>query len=107
MALVVRNLPANADDLRCGFDPWVRKIPWRKAWQPTPVFLPGESHGQRRQATVHRVTQSWTRLKWLSTHAGTATIRKENPLLHELTPPCLYQIQLQTKEELEESKERK
>ena len=32
---------------RCGFDPWVRKIPWRRAWQPTPVFLPGEFHGQR------------------------------------------------------------
>ena len=31
---------------RLGFDPWVGKIPWR-AWQPTPVFLPGESHGQR------------------------------------------------------------
>ena len=30
-----------------GFDPWVRKIPWRRAWQSTPVFLPGESHGQR------------------------------------------------------------
>ena len=30
------------------FDPWVGKIPWRRAWQPTPVFLPGESHGQRR-----------------------------------------------------------
>jgi len=29
------------------FDPWVRKIPWRRKWQPTPVFLPGESHGQR------------------------------------------------------------
>ena len=28
------------------FNPWVRKIPWRRAWQPTPVFLPGESHGQ-------------------------------------------------------------
>ena len=28
-------------------DPWVRKIPWRRAWQPTPVFLLGESHGQR------------------------------------------------------------
>ena len=26
-----------------GFDTWVRKIPWRRAWQPTPVFLPGES----------------------------------------------------------------
>ena len=32
---------------RQGFDPWVRKIPWRKEWQPTPVFLPGESHGQK------------------------------------------------------------
>ena len=28
------------------FDPWVRKIPWRRKWQPTPVLLPGESHGQ-------------------------------------------------------------
>ena len=32
---------------RCRFNPWVRKIPWRRQWQPTPVFLPGESHGQR------------------------------------------------------------
>ena len=32
---------------RPGFNPWVWKIPWRRAWQPTPVFLPGESHGQR------------------------------------------------------------
>ena len=32
---------------RCRFYPWVGKIPWRRAWQPTPVFLPGESHGQR------------------------------------------------------------
>ena len=30
-----------------GFDPWVRKIPWRRKWQPTPVFLPKKSHGQR------------------------------------------------------------
>ena len=32
---------------RHGFDPWVRKIPWRRKWQPTPVFLPEKSHGQR------------------------------------------------------------
>ena len=32
---------------RCGFDPWVGKIPWRRGRSPTPVFLPGESHGQR------------------------------------------------------------
>ena len=32
---------------RSELDPWVRKIPWRRAWQPTPVFLPEKSHGQR------------------------------------------------------------
>ena len=32
---------------RCGFSPWVGKILWRRAWQPLPVFLPGESYGQR------------------------------------------------------------
>ena len=31
----------------CKFNPWVRKIPWRRKWQPTPVFLPGDSHGWR------------------------------------------------------------
>ena len=32
------------------FHPWVWKIPWRREWQPTPIFLPGESHGQRNLA---------------------------------------------------------
>ena len=50
-ALVVKNQPANAGDImRCGFDPWVGKIPWKRKWEPTPVFLPGESHGQRNLA---------------------------------------------------------
>ena len=45
---MVKNLPANAGRLkRCTFCPWVRKIPWKRTWQPTPVFLPGESHEQR------------------------------------------------------------
>ena len=44
IAQMVKNLPAVQET---GFDPWVRKIPWRRKWQPTPVFLPGESHGQR------------------------------------------------------------
>ena len=48
MALVVKNLPANAGDIRdMGSTPELGRFPWRKAWQPTPVFLPGESHGQR------------------------------------------------------------
>ena len=49
---VVKNLPAHAEDARDvgGFRPWVRKIPWSRNWQPTPVFLPGKSHGQRNLA---------------------------------------------------------
>ena len=30
-----------------GFDPWIRRSPWRRKWQPTPVSLPGKSYGQR------------------------------------------------------------
>ena len=36
---------------RCGFNPWVRKIPWSRKWQPTPLFLPGEFYGQRSLAS--------------------------------------------------------
>ena len=44
---------------RLGFDPWVRKIPWKKKWQPTPVFLPGElMDGGAWWAKVHRATES-------------------------------------------------
>ena len=45
VVLVIKNPPANAGDYekhgfeKCGLDPWVRKSPWRRAWQPTPVFL--------------------------------------------------------------------
>ena len=45
VTLMVKNPPANAGD-RYGFDPWIGNIPWSMKWQPTPVFLPGESHGQ-------------------------------------------------------------
>ena len=45
---MVKNAPANAWRYRRhGLGPWVEKIPWRRNWQPTPVFLPGESRGQR------------------------------------------------------------
>ena len=40
-------LPANAGETGCQFNLWVRKIPGRRKWQLTPVFLPGEFHGQR------------------------------------------------------------
>ena len=43
---MVKNLPA-CQCRRHRFYPWVGTIPWRRKWQPTPVFLPGKSHGQR------------------------------------------------------------
>ena len=45
MAQTVKNPPAMQET---GFDLWVRKIPWRREWLPTQVFLPGEFHRQRR-----------------------------------------------------------
>ena len=46
--LVIKNLPANAKNTeRLRLQPWVGKILWRRVWQPTPVFLPEESHAQR------------------------------------------------------------
>ena len=47
---VVKNPHANTGGTRDGCNPWVGKIPWRRKWQPTPVFLPGQFHGQRSQA---------------------------------------------------------
>ena len=47
---------------RPGFNPWVGKIPWRRKWQPTPVSLPGESHGQRIDRLQSMGPQSRTRL---------------------------------------------
>ena len=63
VVLVVKNLPTNAEDVKIlGFDPWVRKIPWKRARQPTPVFLPGESHEQRNLVGY----SPWGRKEWES-----------------------------------------
>ena len=55
---------------RCRFNPWVRRKPWRREWQPTPVFLPGESHGERSLAgaTVHGGRKGSDTAEQLSTH---------------------------------------
>ena len=44
-----------------GLHPWVHKIPWRRKWQPTSIFLPGKSHGQRRVQSMgsQRVGHDW------------------------------------------------
>ena len=50
------------------FNPWVRKIPWRRAWQPKYSCLKNPMDRGACRATVHRIAQSWTRLKQLSLH---------------------------------------
>ena len=56
---------------RRGFDPWVGKIPWRRKWQPTLVFLPGESHGWRNLVGYRPWgCKELDMTKWLSTHTG-------------------------------------
>ena len=57
---------------RCGFDPWVPKIPWSRKLQPTPVFLPGESHGLRSLGVQsigwQRFRHDWSDLAHTHTH---------------------------------------
>ena len=72
---------------RLGFNTWVGKIPWRRAWQLTPVFLPGESHERGAwQATAHRVQKSQTHLRRLSTRAP----RGHNAFLVAIIRPPVY-----------------
>ena len=69
------------------FDPWVRKIPWRRARQPTPVFSPRESHGQRTLVGYsHRVAKNQTRLKRLSTHAHKVIVTRLLPYKVAISP---------------------
>ena len=58
---------------RCGFDPWIGKIPWRRAWQPTPVFLPGESPrteelGGPQSIGLQRIRYNWSDLACMHTY---------------------------------------
>ena len=64
---------------RFRFNPWVRKILWRRAWQPTPVFLPGESHGQRSLAEFSPYSCHESDTTKVTSHAHTQwTIRRES-----------------------------
>ena len=67
---------------RCGFDPWVGMIPWKRAWQPTLVFLLEISMDTGVWwATVHRVAQSQTQQKQLSKQAS-----------YPISSPCFYPV---------------
>ena len=75
------------------FNPWVGKIPWKRAWQPIPVFLPGESHGQRSLVgyRLQRVGHDWAteRIHTQKTSQG----QWENSRLQATVSPLLWAMQ--------------
>ena len=94
---------------RCALDPWIEKIPWRREWQPIPVFLPGNFHKQRNlvgyspgghtasEMTVSMYTLSqFLDLKWKRNGKKCIpSLLKTSPLILVLSPrlcisPCLF-----------------
>ena len=78
------------------FDPWVGKIPWRKNWQPTPVYLPGESHGQRslviyssrgcKESDTTEQLSDWAHMHTIGPHFLAAA------LFMDTYSPCLFVV---------------
>ena len=88
---VVKNLPASLGDMGW-LDPWVQKIPWRRRWQLTPIFLPGKSHGQRSLAgyIVNGITKSQTGLSDWAQHSMLRLEKLGICLTHTtIAPVCL------------------
>ena len=85
MAQTVKNLPAKQETW---IHPWVRKIPWRREWETTSVFLLGEFHGRGTwQATVHGAARSWTGLsEWLNTFSFTFFFEMTHINVHPWLP---------------------
>ena len=75
---MVKNPIANVGLKRLGFNPWLRKIPWSGAQQPTPIFLPGEFHGQRSLAGYspwsYKELDTTEQLIYTPTHTHTHTL---------------------------------
>ena len=72
---------------RCGFNPWVGKVPWRRVWQTTPVFLPGESHGQRSLVGYSlwgREESDTTATEHAHVHADIKTMERRKKMLNSL-----------------------
>ena len=74
---------------RCRFDSQVGKIPWRRKWQPTPVSLPGKSHGQRSHGGLHGAAESQP---GLSTHVHAHTHTHTHTHTHKWQKDAFAQL---------------
>ena len=78
---MVKNLPADARDAG-SFHPWVGQIPWRRKWQPTPLLLPREPHGQRSLADYIQSMRSQSRTQFRAhthTHTHARSLKINSP----------------------------
>ena len=81
---------------RCGFDCQIRKIPWRRKWQPTPVPLPGKLHGQRsldglQSMGSQRVRRDWVTNTFTNTNTLRVRVRLCFPFYHQYLAKCSTQ----------------
>ena len=75
---------------RRGFSPWVGKTPWRRAWQPTPVFLPGESHGQRSLVSYSPQVPTESDMTEVTQHTRMYNSVGRNPPSPTLSSICFF-----------------
>ena len=94
VAQSIKNSPAKC--WRCRYNTWIKKIPWRRAWQPTLVFLPGEYHGLKSLAGYspwgRRVRHDWS--YWARTMEYYSALRKKEILSFTTTWMKLEDIML-------------
>jgi len=90
---VVKNSPTSAGDTRdAGSIPGSGRVPWRRKWQPIPVFLPGKSHGQR-SLVHHWGHKEWDRTEHTYTHVKNISFRNRKvDLYHKYKGLCLGNI---------------
>ena len=88
---------------RCKFDPCIGKIPWRRAWQPTPIFLPEESHGQKSLSSYSPWDCKESDMTEATYHAFMQLIWYINTCFRDIytvvnSVPSLYRIKLKQKD---------
>ena len=86
VALEVKNLPANVEDMRCGSSPWVGKISRRRKWQPTLAWIIPQT--EKPVGLQYRVSKSWVWLKQLSTHTRIKRMVSPSAFYYHRNPLC-------------------
>ena len=95
LLIALRDFPGGSDSkesacIRTRFHPWVGKIPWKRKWQPTPVFLPGKSYGQRSLMGYNPWSHKELDMSEWLTHTSLLRTRILEKAVHELGPLYVF-----------------